>query len=124
MKNAVRKPLQHAGLDATLNRHQIFLPHFITRMRQAQGELSIIGKENKSFRVIIEPPHRIDAVPLFRQQIINSRTIKLILAGTNTPDRFVESYVELAFGAYGPAVHSDAIMKRINLGTELANDFA
>src|SRR5262249_12667275 len=74
--------------------------------------------------VVVEAADRIQIAPLARQQFVNRRTLEFILAGADAAAGFVERDVKFAPGADRLAVHGDAIVQRIDLDAELADDVA
>jgi hypothetical protein len=90
-------------------------------MRQVQAELTIIGEENQSFAIIIKPPDRVKVAPFPGEQLIDGRTVELVLPGANQAPGLVEGEIQFSLGADGLPIDSDAVMNRVNAGAEFLN---
>ena len=96
-------------LPGAIEGHFVFLFHFVTRMRQALGEIAVIRQDEKTFGLRVEPADIEKARKLWRQQI-EDRVARIgVGAGGNEADGFVQDDVEFAFAAHQPAPDFDVI---------------
>ena len=99
-------------LPRAIERHFVFLFHFVTRMRQALGEIAVVRQDEKAFGLRVEPADIEKARKLWRQQI-EDRVARIgVGAGGNEADGFVQDDVEFAFAAHQPAPDFDVIALR------------
>src|SRR5216117_2057882 len=80
---ATREPLQHLRLDAAFDRSDIFFVDPIARMSQMQTEFTIVGQENQTLAVEIQPANRMKMAPFLGQQSVNRWPAQVILARTD-----------------------------------------
>src|SRR2546422_344809 len=101
--------------DPPFDGGQVFFSDAVTRMRQLQTELPVVGEENQTFALVVEPANRVKVVPLFGQQVTDRATLRPVVPRTNVTTRLVHGDVEFAPGFKRRAVNSDAVACRVNL---------
>src|SRR5213594_1506159 len=93
-------------------------------MGQTQREIAVIGEEDQSFGLVIEPPDGIHVAPLGRKKVGDDATVLGIVASGDVTLWFVQRDVKFAFGFYGTAVNRHSITRWIDLRAELAGRLA
>ncbi len=83
-------------------------------MGQTQAQFAIIGEKKQSFTVEIETANGIEMRPFFGEEIVDGGSAEFIFFGANEAARFVESQVDLAFGAERLAIDSNAVVEGID----------
>jgi hypothetical protein len=114
-------------IDGRLVRHPRHLRlvgaiHLVPRVRQRRGEVAVIGEEEQSFGVVVEPSDRIDVLAYAAQQIDHGRTALGIRPRGHVSGRLVEQDVAMAFGGFHPAsVDANVVNGRVGLDAHFAH---
>jgi hypothetical protein len=93
----------------------------VTRMEQSVGQLSVVGEEEQSLRIVVEPTHGKDARPSRREQIDDDGAALRIGPARDVAARLVKEDVRARLGAFErPAIEGDPVDVGIGLGARLA----
>lgn len=120
---AVAQALQRLVRWAAHREHVIFLGEAIFRMHHAVGDIAVVGEQQQTFGVAIEPPNWIDPLGDVNQPH-HRPAVALILDGGDVAARLVENEIARAGALDGIAVDEDHGVDRIRLGAELSDDLA
>lgn len=96
-------------IPGTIERYLVFFFHFVARMRQALREIAVIGEDQESLGLRVEPADIEEARELRGQKMENRVARVRIGAGGNEAGRFVENQVKFAFTAHQLAAHFDVV---------------
>ena len=112
-------------LPGAIKCHFVFFFNFVTRMRQVLGEIAVVGEDEQSFGLRVEPADIEEARELRRQEIENRVARIGIGACRDETRRFMQDQVELAFAADELVPHLDVIALgrlRAEIGADAAVD--
>src|SRR5688572_3194377 len=89
---------------------------FVTRMRQARGEIAVVCQQQQPFAVVVEAANRVDVFAHAMEQVDHRLTTLRIGAGGDDARRLVQQDVAMALrGAQPPAVNADVVGQRVGL---------
>ena len=91
-------------------------------MRQLQTKLPVVGEENQTFALVVEPANRVKVVPLFGQQVADRAALRPVVPRTNVTTWLVDGDVEFAPGFDRHAVNGDAVAGRVDLRSQHLDD--
>jgi hypothetical protein len=116
------KRIQHAlvGLEAELG--HVSLRHAPRRMQQGLCEIAVIGHEQRTAGVEVEPANRIDALSYAREQLRERGSTLGVLQRRDHPARLVHQIVHQRFPPNSRPRYFDSIPHRVGLGTEFGDD--
>jgi len=109
------------GVPGTIERHFVFLFYFVARMRQALRQIAVVGENEESFGLGIEPADIEEARELGRQEIEDGVVRVGIGARRNETGRFVKDNIKPAFTANQLVPDFDVIALR-RLRAEIGAD--
>ena len=115
---------QILGLDAAGNFDDVRLLHAIARMRQAVGQLAVVGQEDQALAVHVEATDREHALPTIGQQIDHARPTRRIAIGADHASRLVDQVVNQLGSRQCDAVDTDFVTQQVGFGAELRDDLA
>ena len=82
----------------------------VARVRQVEGQRSVVGQQQKPFGIEIEAPDRVKPDAELRDEIEHARSSARVLASGEEASGLVEEHVPLRLGAReGPPIHLDSI---------------
>ena len=91
---------REAWLPRTIECDFVFFFNFVAGMRQVLGEIAVVGEDEKSFSLRVEPADIEEARELRRQEIENRVARIGIGARRNEAGRFMQDEVELALAVH------------------------
>ena len=104
---------------------QVGAPHAKARVHQQVSEIAVVGDDQRAFHVVVEPPHRVDALGDLLEIRLDRLPPLGIAQGGDHPGRLVEQVVHLVLRlADGAAIHRDHVLVQIRLAPQLADDLA
>src|SRR6266508_1950831 len=119
--DTVTKCLELPGRRHPRDDDLVLLVDLVPRMHQPVGEVAVVGEDQESRAVGIQPPDRKEpvAVPaLLADDVEDGRARGLVLRGRDDAERFVQHHVAMrSRRPDGPAVNGDAILLWIDDGT-------
>ena len=124
-RNAGAELLFLFGCELAFRFDQVSLRHVAARGGDGVGELTVVGKQNETFAVIIEPAHGIDAAFHAVQEIENRGRALRVAGGADHAVGLVERDVDKVLGlADQLAVDLDVVALRVGFGTEFDDGLA
>jgi hypothetical protein len=118
---AIERRLVGHAADA----HVVFPFHLVTRVEQALGQRTVVGQQQQSLGVVVEPPNRIDVLTDVRQQIEDRLSTLRILPRRHVPPWLVEQDVPVMGDDPDPlAIDADVVVRGIGLRAEFQNRLA
>ena len=108
--HAAAHPVQ-AVLGGFASQARVVLPFdLVLRMEQLLGEGTVVGEQEQPFRVVVQPPHRVDVLGDVRQQVEHGGTPLGILPRRHVSAGLVEQDVAMPAGdADALAVDADVV---------------
>src|SRR5262249_36550052 len=115
---------KHFLFDLSFDQSDVFFMDSVTRMSASQSEFTVIGKENESLAIKVQPAHRMQQAPFLWKQFVNSRPDQFVVAGADQPRGLVQRDVDFAPAAYRLSVHCNAAVSRVDSGAQSGHRLA
>jgi hypothetical protein len=115
-----KKPL----IGAAGHERPISLLHTVARMRQAIGQLTVVGQDHQPGTVLVEPADRVDPFRNFRKQIDHPGAARRVVIGRDVAPGFIHGVVDHLFESYPFTVDVDACGLGIDPGAKCLDDLA
>src|SRR5450759_3026931 len=113
-------PAQLAWVKETFHLHQVSLGMFVARMRQAISQPTVVGQQEQSLAVNIQPADRVEAFGHF-DQLLPVRIAGARVRIGEIPGRLMEHDIAKVLGGNRPAVHPDIGSLWVHLCAQLAH---
>jgi hypothetical protein len=113
--------------DLAVGEHSLYLGkvrlgELVLGVGDQMRKVTVVGQEQKTFRIVIQPPHRVDPHLDALQQIVHHGPALRIGHGRDESGRFVQHDVgRRLLGIDQFAVHLDVIFRGISLGPQLGD---
>ncbi len=124
-RHTLRQPIDVVAIGFAEHPHVVHARDAVARMRETRGEIAVVGEQEQTFGVEVEPPDRIYVFADAAQKIDHGRTPLRIGSRRHVPARLVEQQVAVMFRDFHtPAVDADVVARRVGFRAELADCLA
>ena len=120
--DASREAFDVACVRDAEHAHLVDTWHFVTWMRKSGGKFAVVGQQQQTLGVEVEPAHGVDVLADAREQLHDRGTTLWVGPGGDVPFGFVQEKIAVSFDALDPApVDANVVSNRIGFRSELAH---
>jgi len=94
----------------------------VTGMGQGVGKLAVVGHEEQSLGVVIQPPHRVEADGDGGDKIGHRFSAARVAESGNNAAGFIQQHVYFFFASQRPAIDGDDVPPRLHFGAEFGDN--
>ena len=117
--DAAAQPIELALVGHAPQARMVLALDFVARVEQARREFPVVGEQEQTLRVVVEPSNGIDVLAHLGEQVEHGRPALGILPGRHVAARLVEQDVAVLRGdTHALAIHPDVVAGRVGPGPE------
>ena len=123
--DAAREPIEVVRIRQAQHLCFVDTLDLVARMGERHGEIAVVGENQQTLGIVVEPPYRVDVLAYVLQQIQHRRPPLGIRSRGDVPGRLVEQKIAERLRALDAAiVDADFVGLRVGFAAELAHGLA